>query len=91
MSALITGAISSAALGITGGHSRSGVVVMEVDLKSSRAAFLRGYSLMQHTMFPAAGFVELCSSAAAMLSADKDVSGEKLLHLLEHEHGLAWH
>ncbi len=83
VSALITGAISSAALGITAGHSRSGVVVMEVDLKSSRAAFLREYSLMQHTVFPAAGCVELCSSAAAMLSPDKDVSGKKLLRLLE--------
>ncbi len=91
VSALITGAIFSAALGITGGRSRSGVVVMEVDLTSSRAAFLRDYSLMQHTVFPAAGFVELCSSAAAMMSADKDVSGKKLLHLLEHEHELAWH
>jgi acyl transferase domain-containing protein len=93
VSALIIGAISDTALalGTRGGHSRSGVVVMEVDLTSSRAAFLREYSLMQHTVFPAAGFVELCSSAAAMLSADKDVSGKNLLHLLKHEHGLAWH
>jgi len=90
MSAFITGAISSAALGITGGHSRSGVVLMDVDLTSSRAAFLRDYHLMQHTVFPAAGCVELCSSAAAMLSPDKNVSGKKLLHLLEYEHGLPW-
>lgn len=68
VSTLINGAISSAALGVTGGHSRSGVVMLEVDLTSSRAAFLRDYSLMQHTVLPAAGFVELCSSAAAMLS-----------------------
>ena len=76
VSALITGAISSAAPSITGGRSRSGVVVLEVDLTSSRAAFLRDCRRMQHTVFPAAGFVELCSSAAAMLSADKDVSGQ---------------
>ena len=91
VSALITGALSIAALGTTAGHSRSGAVALEVDLTSSRAAFLRNYSLMQHTVFPAAGFVELCSSAAAILSADKDVSGKKLLHLLKHKHALAWH
>ncbi|KAL0028699.1 hypothetical protein WJX79_000447 [Trebouxia sp. C0005] len=95
VSTLINGAISSAALGVTGGHSRSGVVMLEVDLTSSRAAFLRDYSLMQHTVLPAAGFVELCSSAAAMLSVDKDVSGlvikdavlPALLPLIHRKHG----
>lgn len=82
VSALITGTITNAASEVTAGYRRGGMVVMEVDLTSSRAVFLREYRVMQHAVFPAAGLVELCRSAAALMSHTEDVSGKHLLATL---------
>lgn len=75
MSAFITGAMITVAAGVSGGYGGGVMVVMEVDLISARAAFLREHCVMQHAVFPAAGFVELCGSVAAIMTHHHDVSG----------------
>ena len=75
VSAFLAAVISTAAEGVTGGYRRAGVVVVEVDLTGAQAAFLKQHSVMQNVVMPAAGFMHLCSSAAAVMAHNNSPSG----------------
>ena len=79
VSAFISGLISTAAGGMAGRHRTAGVVILEVDLAGSRAAFLKQHRVLQTSVMPAAGCIQLCSSAIAVMLHHQDTSG--MLHL----------
>ena len=74
-SAFLAAVVSIAAGGVTEGYRRAGSVVMEVELTSARAAFLKQYSIMQNAVMPAAGFMHLCTSAAAVMAHNNNPPG----------------
>lgn len=49
---------------------------MQLDLTGAKAAFLRQYCVQQNAVMPAAGFAQLCSAAAAVMTHNSDTSGE---------------
>ena len=67
--------VGSVMIAAAGSYRAGRKVVMEADLTTARSAFLREHRAMEHALFPAAGFVELCSNAAALMMHNKDVSG----------------
>ena len=72
LSAFIGSLVGTTAKGVSG---RAGMLEMQVDLTGARAAFLRQYRVIQNAVMPAAGFAQLCSAAAAVMSHSSDTPG----------------
>ena len=66
LSPLIVGAVT---------RPGSAAVVMQADLLGARAAFLQECCVGNHAVLLAAGFLELCSSAAAIMSHKSNAGG----------------
>lgn len=62
---------------VRGASRQPGTLMMQLDLTGAKAAFLRQYCIEQNAVMPAAGFAQLCSAAAAVMTHHSDTSGRE--------------